>query len=141
MGLALYLAPQRKGVAAQVFEAVSTLVGWSEENAPVAHVPEEPRFAPLGRTLANEFGVDTASQRLADFAAAELEPTWTQDGSFYYGFNLGERHPRGQANATMMLAEAIERPGDWARATGPITDDRFNEPTVENVDFPTLGVN
>jgi hypothetical protein len=141
MGLALYLGPQRHAIAAQVVETVSTMVGWSNENAPVAHIPEEPRFAALGHALANEFGDEVASRRLADFASTELEPTWTRDGSFYYGFNLGEEHPRGQPNATMMLAEAIERPGDWARATGPVTDERFNEPTVEEIDFPTLGVN
>lgn len=141
LGLALYLGPQRPQVAAEVFGATSTLVGWAEETAVVAHVPEEPRFVSLGYALAEEFGDGVAARRLAEFAHTALEPTWTADGSFYYGFNLGEEHPRGQPNATIMLAEAIERPGDWARATGPVTDQRFSEPTVESVDFPTLGVN
>jgi hypothetical protein len=89
--------------------------------------------------LAREFGEKTAAARLDAFAGS-LEPTWTADGAFFYGFGLGEAHPRGQPNATMLLAEAIDRPGRWAEALGPVTDDRFRQPTVCRVDFPTLGV-
>ena len=40
----------------------------------------------------------------------------------------------------MMLAEAVSEPGDWRRAFGAGTDDRFSAPTVRGVDFPTVGV-
>jgi hypothetical protein len=94
----------------------------------------------IGRVLAREFGDLAGAARLDTFASS-LEPTWTADGSFFYRFGLGEAHPRGQANATMLLAEAIDRPGRWADALGPVTDDRFRQPTVLGVDFPALGVN
>ena len=140
LGLALYLAAQRGQVAHDLFHSVSALVGWSTDGADVAHVPDEPRFVAIGRVLAREFGDQTAIARLDAFASS-LEPTWTADGAFFYGFGLGEAHPRGQPNATMLLAEAIDRPGRWAEALGPVTDDRFRQPTVCGVDFPTLGVN
>jgi hypothetical protein len=89
--------------------------------------------------LAREFDDEIAAARLDAFASS-LEPTWTADGAFFYGFGLGEAHPRGQPNATMLLAEAIDRPGRWAEALGPVTDDRFREPTVCGVDFPALGL-
>lgn len=140
LGLALYLTAQRGDVAQDLFNAVSTMVGWSNDGADVAHVPAEPRFVSLGRVLAREFGQGTAAARLDAFAES-LEPTWTPDGGFFYGFGLGEAHPRGQPNATMMLAEAIDRPGRWAEALGPVSDERFRQPTVRGVDFPKLGVN
>ena len=140
LGLALYLAAQRGDVARDLFNSVSGLVGWSTDGADVAHVPDEPRFVAIGRVLAREFDDQTAAARLDAFATS-LEPTWTADGAFFYRFDLGEAHPRGQPNATMLLAEAIDRPGRWAEALGPVTDDRFRQPTVCGVDFPTLGVN
>jgi hypothetical protein len=140
LGLALYLAAQRGDVARDLFSSVSGLVGWSTNGADVAHVPNEPRFVAIGRVLAREFGDQTAIARLDAFASS-LEPTWTADGAFFYGFGLGEAHPRGQPNATMLLAEAIDRPGRWAEALGPVTDERFRRPTVRGVDFPVLGVN
>ncbi|HTY97534.1 MAG TPA: hypothetical protein VMB91_10885 [Solirubrobacteraceae bacterium] len=140
LGLSLYLTPQRGQVAHDLFDSVSGLVGWATDGVEVAHVPQEPRFASIGRVLAREFGDRAASERL-DGLARDLEPTWTPEGGFYYGFGLEEAHPRGQPNATMMLAEAIDRPGRWAEAIGPVTDERFAEPTVRGVDYPTLGIN
>jgi hypothetical protein len=140
LGLALYLTAQRGDVARDLFNSVSARVGWSTDGADVAHVPDEPRFVATGRALAREFDDQVAAARLDAFASS-LEPTWTAHGGFFYGFRLGEAHPRGQPNATMLLAEAIDRPGRWAEALGPVTDDRFRQPTVRGVDFPTLGVN
>ncbi|HMH47035.1 MAG TPA: hypothetical protein VK538_04905, partial [Solirubrobacteraceae bacterium] len=59
---------------------------------------------------------------------------------FAFGFGLKEEHPRGQPNGTMMLAEALDRPGRWAEAIRPINDGRFDQPSVSGVDFPVLGL-
>lgn len=138
LALAFYMAPQRPDVARQVWSALVDVLGWRQPDRPVAHVPEEPRFVSLGRVLARELGDAAATARLDAFAE-DLEPTWT-DGAFVFGFGLEVEHPRGQPNATMMLAEALDRPGRWAEAIRPINDGRFDQPSVSGVDFPVLGL-
>jgi hypothetical protein len=39
-----------------------------------------------------------------------------------------------------LLAEAIDRPGRWREAMSPVTDNRFVQPSVCEVDFPVLGL-
>ncbi|HLG95161.1 MAG TPA: hypothetical protein VKX49_02485 [Bryobacteraceae bacterium] len=50
-----------------------------------------------------------------------------------------EGYPRGQASATMMVAD-IGRPGDWSRSLQAPFMDKFSAPTVEGVDFPAMGL-
>ena len=139
LGLAFYLAAQRPEIAEQLWSAVVNALGWRAAEGPVAHIPDEPRVVSLGRVMARELGDEAATARLDAFAD-ELEPTWTDDRGFFFGFGLGEEHPRGQPNATMLLAEAIDRPGRWREALSPVTDDRFVQPSVREVDFPVLGL-
>jgi hypothetical protein len=138
LSLAFYMGPQRPDVTRQVWSAQVDAIGWRQPDRPVAHIPHEPKFVSLGRVLARELGDAAATARLDAFAE-DLEPTWT-DGAFVFGFGLEEEHPRGQPNAMMMLAEALDRPGRWAEAIRPINDGRFDQPSVSGVDFPVLGL-
>ena len=137
--LAFYLIAQRPEVARQLWSAVDQTFGWGDANRPVAHVPEEPIVVSLGWMMARELGDEAATARLDAFSD-ELEPTWTEDRGFSFGFGLDEEHPRGQPNAIALLAEAIDRPGRWREAVSPVTDGRFEQPSVRDVDFPVLGL-
>jgi hypothetical protein len=56
-----------------------------------------------------------------------------------WDFGLGEPHPRGQYNATMAAADAMTG-GGWWRLGNVSSAARFNEPTVCDVDFPTVAL-
>jgi hypothetical protein len=138
VSLAFYMAPQQPEVASQLWSALVDEIGWREPDRPVDHMPRQPRYVSMGRVLARELGDAAATARLDAFAEG-LEPTWT-DGAFVFEFGLEEKHPRGQPNAMMMLAEALDRPGRWVESTLPVEDGRFEQPSVSGVDFPLLGL-
>ncbi len=48
-------------------------------------------------------------------------------------------YPRGQYNATMAAADAMTE-GGWWRLGNVSSAQRFDEPTVRGVDFPTLAL-
>jgi hypothetical protein len=56
-----------------------------------------------------------------------------------WDFGLGEPHPRGQYNATMAAADAMTE-GGWWRLGNVSSSARFDEPTVCDVDFPTVAL-
>ena len=58
---------------------------------------------------------------------------------FGWFFRLNEPHPRGQTSAMMMVAEVGEA-GAWSRAFEARHVDKFTAPTVEGIEFPSLGV-
>ena len=62
------------------------------------------------------------------------------DGEFGFFSHLGESWPRGQSSALHICSEVMSE-GAWSRAfNAPDWQERFAQPTVEGVDFPTLGV-
>jgi hypothetical protein len=83
-------------------------------------------------------------QQLVDALNAAVdvhcEPTWdTARGEFTWGFNLNEPHPRGQFNGTMAAAQ-VATEGTWWRLANVGPGNRFDEPTVIGVDFPTVAL-
>ena len=58
---------------------------------------------------------------------------------FAWTFGLDEAYPRGQLNGLMILSEIGER-GAWTRVYAGRHGSRFDLPTVEGVDFPSLGI-
>ena len=60
-------------------------------------------------------------------------------GEFTWGFALGEPIPRGQYNGTMAAAQAVTE-GAWSRLATVGPGKRFTEPTVVDVDFPTVAL-
>ena len=62
------------------------------------------------------------------------------DGEFGFFSHLGESWPRGQSSALHICSEVMSK-GAWSRAfNAPDWQARFSQPTVEGVDFPTMGV-
>lgn len=137
--LALFLAPQRPDIARHLWHAACAELGVLDDS-PTSGRSTHPRALAQARALAHEFGDEPRAARLAELVDAQYEPRWTAHGGFFFGLGLNERHPRGQLNATMMLAESLCGPGQWRAAFGPVSDQRFAEPTVHRVDFPTLGI-
>ena len=58
---------------------------------------------------------------------------------FGWWFGLNEAYPRGQRSASMMVSE-VGLGDAWYRAFEAPHLDKFDAPTVEGVDFPSLGI-
>ena len=91
--------------------------------------------------MARELGDHTAVARLRAAAEREYEPRFFGDDQEMFGwwFGLNEAYPRGQRSASMMVAE-VGLGDAWYRAFEAPHLDKFEAPTVEDVDFPALGV-
>ena len=112
--MAVYLAPQKPEVAELIFAAAAARLGWTTD-APLREPRGNPRFTLWGLILAREFGEDAIYDKLAAHCETHHEPTWdAATGEFTWGFGLNEPHPRGQFNATRMMAEALSE-GAWRR--------------------------
>ena len=53
-------------------------------------------------------------------------------------FNNGEPWPRGQTCARQMVSEIAE--GNWIEAFKVKHMDKYTAPTVEGVDYPSIGI-
>jgi hypothetical protein len=91
--------------------------------------------------LAKEMGDDVAYARLSAAAEQSYGPRYFGDEQEKFGwfFNNSEGFPRGQGSAMLMAAE-IGRPGDWVRAFEVPHLNKFTAPTVEGIEFPSVGV-
>lgn len=135
---ALYLAPQVPDDARRLFQAGVTQLGQWEPTAPLA--PPGPRPSAMNLWLAKEWGLHSLAEALATAADDHYQPTWdTARGEFTWGFQLDETHPRGQYNGTMAAAQVATK-GSWWRLANVGPGDRFSEPTVTGVDFPSVAL-
>ena len=135
--MAVYLAPQKPQAAELIFRAGAERLGWTTD-APVREPRGNPRFTLWGLILAREFGDKAICERLEAHCEAHHEPAWdAATDEFTWGFGLNEPHPRGQFNATRMMAEALSE-GSWRRLFNAPNLGKFDEPTVYGVDFPTV---
>lgn len=91
--------------------------------------------------MAHELGDEVAEVRLREVVERDYEPRSFGSESEHFGFffGWGEDYPRGQPNALLMLPE-LGGPGAWSRPFNAPDRSRFAEPTVEGVDFPSVGL-
>lgn len=141
-GLAVswYMAPQEPAFAELLYRGAVKRTGWSDPARPVRPLAD-PRFAALGRILAAEWGDDVTARRLGAYAERHFGPRFfgEDDAEFGWWFGFDEPWPRGQLSALLMVAE-VAGPGAWQALFRRPSLARFEAPTVEGVDFPTLGV-
>jgi hypothetical protein len=127
-------------VARRLFRWAAAEFGWDDPARPVLDVPGDPRFLCLGLALAHELGEEAVLARLRGHAEERFEPSWDRRrGEFAYRFGFDEPHPRGQPNATIMMAEFGDA-GAWSRIFAQPNLQRLTEPTVTGVDYPNLGI-
>jgi hypothetical protein len=135
---AIYLAPQVPDEARRLWEAGLAQMGLLDIDGPVAVIG--PRMTGWSLFLAREWGVTDLADALQVAADTQYPPTCdTERGEVTWDFELDEEYPRGQYNATMAAAEAMTEGAWWRLANVPSTD-RFNQPTVCDVDFPTVAL-
>jgi hypothetical protein len=142
---AIYLLPQNRALAENLYRKAVAAVGWDKSWLPTLTRKNQPRGPTLGYLLAREFGDATTARRLGRVldrtsngrffdGGDDGEP---EDFGYFYGF--GEPYPRGQESALYMLAEIME-PGEWHAAFNHLDGERHAAPTVEGIDFPKLGI-
>ncbi len=136
--IAFYMMPQDPDFAEYLYRTAVKKLGWDNINKEIKMRPD-PRFMALGLACAKEIGDFTVENRLKDFAEKNFEPKWfgENDLNFGYAFNLNEKWPRGQWSALAMMAEVGEK-GAWTNLFRKPNLEKFNAPTLENVDFPDL---
>ncbi len=134
VGVAFLLLPQEPELAEYLYRSAANALGWNNPRVEITPSAN-------GLVLAREFGDHTALARLRAAAERDYEPRFFGDHNEQFGwwFGLNEAYPRGQQSASMMVAEVGT--GDaWRRALDAPHLDKFEAPTVEGVDFPSLGV-
>ena len=131
---AFLILPQEPELASFIYEASANAAGWNNPR-----VPARPSSA--GLLMARELGDETAVVRLSAAAERAYEPRFfgDHDEKFGWWFGLNEPYPRGQRSAMMMVSE-IGRGGDWTRAFEIPHMDKFEAPTVEGIEYPSMGV-
>jgi hypothetical protein len=135
---AIYLAPQVPDEARRLWDAARAQMGLLEVDGPVSVIG--PRFTAMALLLARNWAVTDLAGALEAACAEHYPPTWDHErGEVTWDFDLGEAHPRGQYNAVMAAAEVMTE-GAWWRLANVSSAARFDEPTVCDVDFPTVAL-
>ena len=133
-----YFAPQRPEVAQAGWNTTALLNG-VVGNGPITGL-DDPARSTMLLQFSGEFADPATKQRIWDAAEHHVEPTWDRHaGEFTLGFGLGELHPRGQWNAHAMAGWVCTE-GAWSRIFNAPNLAKFDEPTVEGVDFPRVAL-
>ncbi|MGO9856958.1 MAG: hypothetical protein ACLPYY_18195 [Acidimicrobiales bacterium] len=134
----IYLAPQVPEEARKLWDIARAQIGMLEVNGPVPVIG--PRFTALALLLARNWAVGDLADALQAACDEHYPPTWDRErGEMTWDLGLGEPYPRGQYNATMAAADAMTE-GGWWRLGNVSSAQRFDEPTVRGVDFPTVAL-
>jgi len=133
VGIAYYLLPQSPEIGTLIYEAAANAQGWRD---PKREIQPSVR----GLILAKALGDHTAVARLSAAAERDNDPRWFGENmdKFGWGFNLDEPWPRGQSTAQMMVSKIQQ--GSWIEAFKVKHLDKYTAPTLEDVNYPTLGV-
>jgi Linalool dehydratase/isomerase len=139
LGMAFYLLPQDRKLAECFYYTAVEKIGWNNPKKPVRSLPD-PRFVLLGVVLARELGDDITFEHLSSFIEQHYQPGFDNErGEFGWGFGFNEPYPRGQLNALLIMAETGAE-GSWWNVYNKPKLSKFDEPTLEGVDFPRLGI-
>lgn len=136
-----YIYPQRPDWGLWLYEDAMRKLGWSDPKARLNPFHPDPRFMSIALLMANELGDEVTYDRIRGFAEENFEPRFFGDEGDRFGFffGWGERYPRGQQSALLMVPE-LGGAGSWTRWVRTPDLDKFSAPTVEGVDFPALGL-
>ena len=143
MGLpiSLYMLPQEPVFAERLYRGAIRFLGWDDPAKPIQALTPDPRIMAVGLVVSREVGDYATYKRLTDYAEQHFEPRRFGDheAEFGFWFGLGENWPRGQLSALAMMAE-VGQPGSWQKLFSQPDLAKFDEPTVEGVDYQALDV-
>jgi len=124
-----------------LYEQSVRMLGYSNPKARIFPLIPDPRMIAIALMFANEVGDDVTETRLREFVEENYEPrTFGEENDrFGWFFGWGERYPRGQHSALMMIPELGGR-GAWSRWSNAPDPAKFTAPTVEGVDYPAIGL-
>ncbi len=136
-----YLYPQAPEFGLALYEAGVRDLGWNDPTKSLVQAFDDPRWLTMTLMLAREVGDVTTETRLKAVAEQEYGPDFFADDAdrFAWTFGLDEPHPRGQLNGLLILSE-IGECGAWTNIYKGKREAQFELPTVEGVDFPSLGI-
>ncbi len=141
MGIAIpawYFAPQKRQFAETGWHTLAAMSN-VDGDGPIMGL-DDPASATMILQLAGEFADVETKRRLWEAAEHHIEPTWNSDtGEFTLGLGLNEPYPRGQWNARMMAGWVCTQ-GAWSDLFNKPNLAKFDEPTVEGIDFPTYAL-
>jgi len=135
---AWYFAPQRNQVAEAGWNLLAQASGvFGDQDIGGL---EDPDAATFLLQIAGEFAEPEIKKRIWESAEHFIEPNWDEDvGEFTLGLRLNEAYPRGQLNARIMAGWVCGE-GAWSRIFNEPNLGKFNEPTIEGVDFPRVAL-
>lgn len=136
-----YLVPQNAEFGRFLYEEAVRKLGWNDAAKRLLTLFPDPRFLTIGLLIAQDLGDETTAKRIRQHAEEHFDPRWfgEEEDRFAWWFGLDEPWPRGQLSALQMVCEAAG-PGAWSRAFREPDLRKFDEPTVEGVDYPSLAV-
>ena len=136
---AIYLAPQVPDEARRLWDAARAQMGMLEVTGPLPVIG--PRFTAMALLLARNWAVTDLADALQAARDEQYPPTWDHErGEMTWDFGLGEAAParpvqrndgRGRRDDRGRVVAARQRLDRRAR---------FDEPTVCDVDFPTVAL-
>ncbi len=142
MGITPYVLPQNREFGEFLYRQSVRMLGWDDPKKPFLPFLPDPRFLPVALLVARDLGDTATETRIREYMEQNCEPRWFGDEETRFGwwFGTGEDYPRGQLSALTMVCETGDA-GAWSKAFNNIDHiRRFDEPTVEGIDYPTLGV-
>jgi len=144
LGVAWYILPYAPELAYKLYSSAVRDLGLHDEEynakdrAPFIAITLT--FHQLALALSLEFGDRRVEARLRSAIEVFAEPRNFGDGDFGFFYHCGERWPRGQLSALLMVAE-VGAVGSWRRIfNNKGFRDRFSAPAVVGVNFPKLGI-
>jgi hypothetical protein len=136
-----YIYPQDPQLGIDLYESAMRQLGWSNPKVPVVQFIDDPKMLATALWMARELGDSTTFERLHEVAERKFEPRYfgADESRFAFWFGRDEPWPRGQDNATMMMAECAD-PGAWSRVFSSPNATMHDEPTVRGLDYPLIGI-
>jgi hypothetical protein len=136
-----YLYPQDQRWGGWLYEQSVRMLGYSNPRARIFPLMPDPRVVSIALMFAHEIGDDVTETRLREYVEENYEPRTFGDENDRFGwfFGWGERYPRGQHSALMMIPELGGR-GAWSRWSTKPDRAKFTAPTVEGVDYPAVAL-
>ncbi len=116
----LYLYPQDRAFAEQLYTLSMRLLAWSDPRRPVVQLVDHPLNLATALFMARELGDSTTEARLREIAETKFEPRFfgAENDRFAFWLGVDSEWPRGQVNSILMLSECSAHcAGAWQRSS------------------------